>query len=105
MLFVFLDICGGAKLISNGLSERNVNFIDDPNNVAIDFSREDLFRSIITDTHGLIKLFTLLVKYYNGLLGRQISERGMDEVVDILLCCGPFLYTFNFIIVICHCVL
>ena len=45
MLFVFLDICGGAKLISNGLSERNVNFIDNPNNVAIDFSREDLFQS------------------------------------------------------------
>ena len=25
-------------------------------------------------------LHTLLVKYYNDLLGKQISERGMDEV-------------------------
>ena len=33
-----------------------------------------------TPTHGLIKLFTLLlVKCYNGLLGRQISEGGMNE--------------------------
>ena len=31
-------------------------------------------------TDGLIKLFTLLVKYYNDLLGRQSSERGMNEV-------------------------
>ena len=31
-------------------------------------------------THGVILLNTLLVKYYNDLLGRQNSERGMDEV-------------------------
>ena len=31
-------------------------------------------------THGLIKLFTLLAKCYNVLLGRQNSERGMDDV-------------------------
>ena len=31
-------------------------------------------------THGLIKLHTLLVKYYNDLLGRQNSEWGMNEV-------------------------
>ena len=30
--------------------------------------------------HGLIKLHTLLVKYYNDLLGTQNSERGMNEV-------------------------
>ena len=40
-----------------------------------------------------LKLFTLLVKYYKGLLGRQISKRGMVEVVYILLCWEPFLYT------------
>ena len=37
-------------------------------------------KTLEVTTHGLIKLFTLLVKYYNGLLGRQTSKRGMDEV-------------------------
>ena len=32
-------------------------------------------------THEIIKLFTLLVKYFNDLLGRQNAERGMDEVI------------------------
>ena len=32
-------------------------------------------------TQGLIKLHILLVKYYNDLLGRQNSERSMDEVI------------------------
>ena len=31
-------------------------------------------------THGLIKLYTLWVKYYNDSLGSQKSERDMDEV-------------------------
>ena len=45
LVFVILDICGGSKLISNGVNERNVNFIDDPSNVAIDFSRKVTFQS------------------------------------------------------------
>ena len=45
LIFVILDICGGSKLISNGVNERNVNFIDDPSNVAIDFSRKVTFQS------------------------------------------------------------
>ena len=35
-----MDISTSTKLLGNGLSERNVNFIDDPSNVAIDFSRK-----------------------------------------------------------------
>ena len=31
-------------------------------------------------TNPQISLNTLLIKYYNDLLGRQNSERGMDEV-------------------------
>ena len=45
LVFIILDVCGGAKLISNGVNERNVNFIDDPSNVAIDFSRKVTFQS------------------------------------------------------------
>ena len=33
-----------------------------------------------TYTHGCKSLTTLLVKYYNDLLGRQSSERGRDKV-------------------------
>ena len=41
MLLIFMvDISTSTKLLGNGLSERNVNFIDDPSNVAIDFSRK-----------------------------------------------------------------
>ena len=36
-------------------------------------------------------LNTLLVKYYNDLLGRQNSERGMDEVTFFYV--GTFFYT------------
>ena len=32
-------------------------------------------------TLGVILLHALLVKYYNDLLGRQNSERSMDEVI------------------------
>ena len=35
---------------------------------------------VLLSTHRVILLHTLLVKYYNDLLGRQNSERGMDEV-------------------------
>ena len=34
----------------------------------------------MTDIDAQISLHTLLVKYYNDLLGRQSSERGRDEV-------------------------
>ena len=37
-------------------------------------------KKILTYTHGVILLHTLLVKYYNDLLGRQNSEWGMDKV-------------------------
>ena len=36
-------------------------------------------------THGVILLHTLLVKYYNDLLGRQNSERDKDEVTFFYL--------------------
>ena len=42
-------------------------------------------------THELIKLFTLLVKYFNDLLGRQNAERGMDEVTFFYV--GDLFYT------------
>ena len=32
-------------------------------------------------TDAQISLHTLLIKYYNDLLGRQSSERGRDEVI------------------------
>ena len=40
-----------------------------------------IFKTFISKhTDAEISLHTLLVKYYNNLLGRQSSERGMDEV-------------------------
>ena len=33
-------------------------------------------KTLEVTTHGLIKLFTLLVKYFNDLLGRQNAEQG-----------------------------
>ena len=61
LLFVILDICGCSKLISNGVNERNVNFIDDPSNVAIDFSRKVTFQS--TKVNWCLILLKLIGNY------------------------------------------
>ena len=50
------------------------------------------FNSPTVYTHGLIKLHTLLVKKYDGVLARQNYEQGMDEVTFFYVG-GPFLYT------------
>ena len=44
-------------------------------------------------TDAQMSLHTLLVKYYNDLLGRQSSEQDRDEVTYFYVCWGPFLYT------------